>query len=277
MSPLYAPYSVLLSVYEKDNPEHLREAISSMVRQTVPPDDFLIVCDGPLTEALDRVIVEAAAVTETVRCLRIPTNQGLGRALARGLVACEHDLVARMDADDIAVPERAEIQLALFQADPKLDVTSGVVSEFRDKPRDIRQFRSLPEQHDEIVRFARVRNPINHPCVMYRRESVLEAGNYQDFFRLEDYFLWVRMIRNGARFSNSPEVLLQMRVGNGAYKRRAGLKYARSQVRLLRFMRSSAQISRADFLRGVALRVPLALVPDRARSFAFERLIRDQR
>ncbi len=277
MSPLYAPYSVLLSVYEKDNPEHLREAISSMVRQTVPPDDFLIVCDGPLTEALDRVIVEAAAVTETVRCLRIPTNQGLGRALARGLVACEHDLVARMDADDIAVPERAEIQLALFQADPKLDVTSGVVSEFRDKPRDIRQFRSLPEQHDEIVRFARVRNPINHPCVMYRRESVLEAGNYQDFFRLEDYFLWVRMIQNGARFSNSPEVLLQMRVGNGAYKRRAGLKYARSQVRLLRFMRSSAQISRADFLRGVALRVPLALVPDRVRSFAFERMIRDQR
>lgn len=277
MSPLYAPYSVLLSVYEKDNPEDLREAISSMVSQTVPPDDFLIVCDGPLTEALDQVILEAAEGTSTIRCLRIPTNQGLGRALAHGLVACKHDLVARMDADDIAVPERAEIQLALFQADPKLDVTSGVVAEFRDKPQDIRQFRSLPEQHNEIVRFARIRNPINHPCAMYKKQSVLEAGNYQDFFRLEDYFLWVRMIRNGARFSNSPEVLLQMRVGNGAYKRRAGLKYARSQVRLLRFMRSSAQISRADFLRGVALRVPLALVPDRVRSFAFERMIRDQR
>ncbi len=277
MSGTYPPYSVLLPVYHKDDPHDLWESIMSMVEQTIAPDDFVIVCDGPLTDELDRVLNDASQRSEAIRVLRLPTNRGLGVALSEGLDFCLHDLIARMDADDVAVPQRVQLQLDCFLDDPQLDLVSGAVEEFQSRPQDLAQIRSLPENHDDLVKFARMRNPFNHPCVMYKKSSVLKAGGYQDFFRLEDYYLWVRMLQGGARGMNSPEVLLHMRIGNGMYRRRSGVQYARSQLELLGYMRRTAFISTSEFLRGAAIRIPMSLVPDGARKLAFERVLRSRR
>ncbi|MFT0848761.1 glycosyltransferase [Actinomycetaceae bacterium L2_0104] len=274
MSRTYPPYSVLLPVYHRDNPADLRESIESMLAQTIAPSDFVIVCDGPLTDELDRLLNDVSRLADVIRVLRLPENRGLGIALSAGLDMCLHELVARMDADDIAVPDRARLQLDCFLDNPGVDIVSGAVEEFQSEPRDLSQARRLPETHDELVRFAKMRNPFNHPCVMYKKSSVIRAGGYQDFFRLEDYFLWVRMLQNGSQGMNSPDVLLHMRIGNGMYRRRSGMQYARSQAGLLGYMRRTNFITVREFFKGLAIRIPMSLVPDRARKFAFERVLR---
>ena len=111
-----ANYSVLMSVYHKERPEFLRLSVESMFAQTVPTDDFVLMCDGPLPEALASVIADLQnaydAVLNVVRC---EVNRGLSYALNDGLTFCKNDLVARMDSDDIAPAYRCELQLQAFQ------------------------------------------------------------------------------------------------------------------------------------------------------------------
>lgn len=197
-------YSVLMSVYAKENANYLSAAIESMLCQSCPPTQFVLVCDGPLTPALDKVIIDfTAAHPDLFRILRLPENQGLGFALQEGLSACECQLVARMDSDDIALPLRMEHQLAAMVADPCLDVVGGQIAEFVGDPRNIQGYRMVPISPEEVRQRAVRRNPINHMTVLFRRDAVLAAGNYQDMKGFEDYFLWGRMLASGLPHSES--------------------------------------------------------------------------
>ena len=95
-------YSVLMSVYHADNPDWLRVSIKSILDQTIPTDDFVIVCDGPLSEGLNQVLDEYSEVNNCIHVFRLKKNVGLGNALAFGIKCCKNELVARMDADDIS-------------------------------------------------------------------------------------------------------------------------------------------------------------------------------
>lgn len=115
----YGAYSVLMSVYSKENPTWLRLAIESMQTQTLPTSDFVLVCDGPLTPELDGVIAEKQRqMGETLTVVRLEKNVGLGNALNEGIKHCRNELVARMDSDDIAYPDRCEKQVAIFNKYP---------------------------------------------------------------------------------------------------------------------------------------------------------------
>ena len=209
---VYENYSVLMSVYHKEKPAHLEQAIESIQRQTRPADDFVLVCDGPLSAELDTVITEKqrelGAVLHVVRLMK---NGGLGSALNAGIACCKNELVARMDSDDIAYPERCEKQLAVFCAHPEISICSGTVEEFSASPEIVDVRRVLPETNAEIIRFAKKRNPFNHPCVMYKKSAVEAVGSYMDFYLLEDYYLWLRMLMAGYQGYNLQEPLLHMR------------------------------------------------------------------
>lgn len=268
-------YSVLMSVYYKEKPEFLRQSMESIFAQTMPTNDFVLICDGPLTVELNRVICEMQTkYGDVLSVFRLENNVGLGNALNQGMRHCKNELIARMDSDDIARPDRCEKQLSCFEKDIHLGICGGGVEEFNVDPYQIDSRRVPPETHDEIMAFCKKRNPFNHPCVMYRKSEVISAGEYQDFYLLEDYYLWIRMLMNGTRGYNIQEPLLWMRAGPNMYKRRAGWKYAKSQFSLFNYMRNSGFIGNGSFALSCIIRCASSLAPNFLRKMVFQGVLR---
>lgn len=136
------------------------------------------------------------------------------------------------------------------------------MEEFSAQPQNVENRRIVPQTHEEILKFAKKRNPFNHPCVMYRKSAVLAAGSYQDFYLLEDYYLWIRMLLNGSLGYNIQEPLLWMRAGSDMYKRRSGWKYAKSQYKLFCFMETENFISTVSCICSCVSRMLAALLPN---------------
>ena len=190
-------------------------------------------------------------------------------------LANDSELVARMDSDDIAYPDRCEKQIAVFNTHSEVSICSGIVEEFTTDPNTVDTKRVPPETHAEIVEFARKRNPFNHPCVMYKKSAVEAVGSYQDFYLLEDYYLWLRMLMAGYHGYNIQEPLLHMRAGSDMYLRRAGWKYAKTQAKLFKFMKQQGFIGNGQYIKSCVIRSGSALAPNWLRKFMFEKVLRD--
>jgi glycosyltransferase involved in cell wall biosynthesis len=228
-----------MSVYAKENPKFLAQAIESMLGQSVSTDDFVLVCDGPMTKELESVIAKYP-----LKVFRLKQNRGLAVALNFGLQFCKHDVIARMDSDDISAPDRIARQLKLMS---EYDIVGGWAEEFKDAPGDLGLIRKTPEL--EIERFARRRNPFSHPTVMFRRSIIQNAGGYsKEFPLIEDYHLWTRLLLSGVRGYNISKVLVYMRIGNGLYKRRSGWKYFKNMLRFRKWHRLIGFSSKLDYV-----------------------------
>ena len=268
-------YSVLMSVYAKEKAEYLRSAMNSMWEQTLPTNDFVLVCDGPLNDELDKVIDEMRQEHyATLNVVNLEKNSGLGNALNIGIKYCKNELIARMDSDDISRLDRCERQIQVFRDCSEIGICSGVVEEFMGSIDQIKAKRILPETHDKIQIFAKKRNPFNHPCVMYKKDAVEKAGGYKEFYLLEDYYLWIRMLQNGVIGYNIQQPLLWMRAGSDLYKRRSGWKYMRSQKALFKYMLDSEFISKSQYKRSILLRSLSSLSPNWLREAMFKTVMR---
>lgn len=272
---MYTDYSVLMSVYKKERAHYLEQAMESMWNQTVQTNDFILVCDGPLTNELDAIIAKMKKkYGNKLTVVRIPVNVGLGNALNKGIKYCKNELVARMDSDDISRPERCEHQLKVFNENKEVSVVSGIVEEFSETKEKIEARRVLPEQHKNILQFAKKRNPFNHPCVMYKKSAVEAAGGYKDLYLLEDYYLWIRLLQNGAKGYNLQEPLLWMRAGSEMYMRRAGGKYARSQRALFKYMWQTNFIGLTQYMSSILIRSMSSVAPNQVREMLFKIIVR---
>jgi glycosyltransferase involved in cell wall biosynthesis len=269
-------FSVVLPTYSGDVPSELCQSIESLANQTILPDELFIIKDGPLTDDLESTIEEKSkAFPTTIRTHQIEKNRGLGHALQVGIKNCTYNIVARMDADDISVPSRFEQQITFLDKNPEVDVIGGYIEEFDPVTSSIIARREVPTSHEEIKRLAKFRSPINHGTVMLNKEMVLSAGNYRDVDRMEDYDLWVRMLLNGARFANLPEVLVKVRAGKKMYERRGGWEYAREEIRTQVEFYRRGFISPPIFVFNVITRTPLRLVPNRIRGVIYKTFARD--
>lgn len=267
-------YSVLMSVYEKENPKWLAESIESILQQTVQPAEFVIVCDGKLTDALDRVLQKYQLEQPGIfRVFRLPENQGLGAALNYGLKQCRYDYVARMDSDDISFPKRCEKQLAVME-EKQLDLAGAIVLEFEGDIKNVTNQRITPRTQEEIIAFSKKRNPFNHPVVMFRKEAVLAAGGYQPFPYFEDYFLWVRILEQGAKCYNIMEPLLFMRAGEGMMKRRGGISYVKCIWRFKWELHRRGYTTWLQFLQSTLPHVIVSLIPNGLRKWIYQKLLR---
>lgn len=266
-------FSLLMSVYRGDDSAHLTAAFRSVVHdQTRRPDDVVLVQDGPVPSQLGETIkslIQSAPVPTTL--VSLPDNIGLGLALDRGLAVCKHDIVARMDADDVALPRRFAVQVPIVESG--VDLVGSALLEFADSPADIVGRRVPPLDPAEIVRYARFHQPFNHPTVIYRRTAVRAAGGYRHLPLMEDYLLFAKMIQLGATVANVEEPLVLYRVGAGAYARRGGVMLVKSEWRLQRSLRSQGFTTQAQFVRNVVVRGGYRLVPERVRRAAYQRLV----
>ena len=260
-------YSVLMSVYYREKSEFLYEAMQSIAQQTIPTNDFVLVCDGPLTESLEEVIDGMQNVFgEVLNVVRLFENKGLGNALNEGLKYCKNDLVARMDSDDIAHSDRCEKQLEAYIKIPDMGILSSGVLEFSDTPYIITGKRNVPRTNAEIVAYSRRRNPMNHPVVMFRKSKVQEVGGYSERFHLfEDYYLWVRMLRQGIKAHNLSEYLLSMRTPTDMFKRRGGLRYAKNMIEFRWWMYASGWSSLIDFMVSAIPQMIICILPNKLR------------
>jgi glycosyltransferase involved in cell wall biosynthesis len=257
---MHEPFSLLVPVYDGDRPDHIRRAMRSAVDdQTVRPDQVVIVRDGPVRDELARCLDElqrASPVPVTFVPLR--DNAGLGPALDQGLAASWFDVIARMDADDVAMPHRFEVELPLI-ADA--DIVGAGLYEFMEDTDEIVGQRVPPTGPARIRRYARMHDPFNHPTVVYRREAVLAAGGYGDLPLMEDYALFARMLAGGARAVNVAEPLVFYRVGAEAFRRRGGARLLRSELRLQREFLRRGFTSPPEYLRNVIVRGGYRLIP----------------
>lgn len=268
-----APFSLLLSTYGGDDAGFLHEAFVSTVHdQTRRPDEVVLVQDGPVPLRLAETIEELVTTSPVpVRHVVMADNVGLGPALDRGLEACAHEIVARMDADDVSRPDRFEKQLPLVEAGA--DIVGSGLLEFGASVDEVVGRRTPPTDPDTIRRVIRFRDPFNHPTVVYRRSAVLAAGGYTDMALMEDYLLFTRMVEAGARPANVAEPLVYYRVGAGAYARRGGRQLLRSELALQRRFRDLGITSRGEYLRNVVVRGGYRLVPEAVRKVAYRRLL----
>ena len=256
-------FSCIISVYVKEQPRFLSQCLDSIVKQTVLPDELIIVKDGPLTDDLETVLREFQYPNE-LKIVPLPENVTQGPARAEGIQAAKHEWVAVMDSDDICRPDRFEKQLEMITRQPELSIIGGQISEFEDDPKHSAAKRTVPCKHDEIIKFAKKRNPFNQMTVMFKRSAAIVAGNYRYFPGFEDYDLWVRMIADGAICANHPDILVDARVGGGMYSRRRGLSYVRAEWRMQKMLKSLGLINALEFVRNVTLRIPVRLLPKKA-------------
>ncbi len=271
--PAGQPFSLLISTWHGDRPDYLREAFDSTVQQqSRRPAQVVLVQDGPVPAELSeeiRHLVQTSPVP--VEHVRMAENVGLGPALDAGLRACAHEIVARMDADDVSVPERFEKQLPLIEAGA--DIVGSGLLEFGESTDDIVGRRTPPTDPREIRRVVRFRDPFNHPTVVYRRSAVVAAGGYADMALMEDYLLFTRMVAGGAEPANLAEPLVLYRVGDGAYARRGGARLLRSELALQRRFRRLGITTRRQYVRNVAVRGGYRLVPEGVRKVAYRSLL----
>lgn len=265
-------FSVLMSIYKNDNPLWLKESIDSLMNQSLKADEILIVKDGLLTPELENVL--KCYNDPTIKYISFNENRGQEMALRDGLLACQHELVARMDSDDISHPDRFKKQYEEFQKNPKIDVLGASIIEFDYSIADAKTVRRLPEGGEELLKYAKRRSPTNHAAVMYKKSAVIAAGNYQNFLWNEDYHLWGRMIMNGAVFKNLPDILLYVRGGKSMYQRRGGMKYAQQDWKLQMRFYEIGFLGAFDVITNLIIRLPVRLFPNSVRRFLYEQFLR---
>jgi glycosyltransferase involved in cell wall biosynthesis len=199
--------SVLLPVLNP-HPDYFRQAVASILTQTLGDFELLVVEDPAPRQAAPLL---ASYSDSRIRHIRNAARTGLVQQLNQGLAEARGELVARMDADDVAEPDRLLKQCELLRREPGVAVTGSQVRIIDELGRH-RGYGPYPLTHEAILAAMPRFNPLAHPSVMFRRDVVKNAGGYQYQLHNEDYELWSRLAVSGHRFANHPEPLLRYRI-----------------------------------------------------------------
>lgn len=270
-------FTVCTSVYKNDNPEYIEVALDSLlVNQLVKPTEIVLVQDGPIPEETSRVLNNYLDnYNECFHVIKLDKNGGLGNALKIGVENAKYDIIARMDSDDIAAPDRFEKQIDYLERHPECDIIGGQITEFIGDPSNIVGRREVPLINEDIYKYMKSRCAFNHPTVMFRKSAVLSVGNYKDWFWNEDYYLWIRMMMKGCVMANLPDVLVNMRSGLDQYSRRGGKKYFDSEIRIKKLMLDNGLISKSEYLVNYIERFIIQLLlPNSVRGWVFRTFAR---
>lgn len=271
--------SVLMSLYWRERAEYLAESLESVWNQTAQPREVVMVLDGPVGDDLMQVVDSYAEREDgpALQIVALKENGGLGRALAEGMKHCRCELVARMDTDDVMMPERLEHQWTYMCAHEDVAVCGAWIDEFvtgEDGRKMVVATRKLPETNEELRKFSRGRSPMNHPVVMFRKSCVEAAGGYEHFPLLEDYYLWVRMMVRGDVFHNLQESLLMFRQSADVYRRRGGWRYALNEIKFQRAIYRLGFIGRTRTMKNIVIRYCVRIMPNGLRSVIYRKLLR---
>lgn len=227
-------FSVLMSIYYKENPSHFDECMKSVWdNQTLKPTEIILVQDGELTLKLYQKIDEwKAKLGDVLNVMQLSQNIGTGNAKNIGLNHCKYEIICIVDTDDICMPERFEKQINFFKNNPNVDIVGGQIYEFVDGIDSLTTKRIVPCKHKDLVDFAKTRSPFNNMTIAYKKEVVLRVGGYHHHLWMEDYNLFLRLIASGCQLHNLEDFLVYVRIDNGMHGRRRGIRYIQSEKQL---------------------------------------------
>lgn len=224
-----APISLLISTYAGENYLYLQRALESIRDQTLAPAEVVLVVDGPVDAHQEAVIARLSSdgyLRTTMKVVWLAKNRGLAAALNIGIKHCSYPWVARLDSDDVAHPRRLEIQWEYLTEHPGIDLLASWHRECGEDGLPLGRVKTIPEEHEEIMKQLRWRNIISHPTIIFRREHVMQVGGYDEAFILqEDYELYARLAVSGARFAACQKVLVDVTSTSSQRKRRGGIDY----------------------------------------------------
>lgn len=268
-------YSVLMSLYIKEKPEYLWLAIDSILNQTVAPDEIVVVKDGPLTDELNAVLQKYTTThPKLFNIVSSEKNLGLGLALNLGLQHCKNELVARMDTDDIAKPDRCEKQLRIYDAKPELSLLGSSVDEFFSDPSQIISRRVVPIEHKAIYEYAKRRSAFNHPTIMYKKSKVIEAGGYGNLRRNQDVDLFGRMLFSGCIAGNTEESLLWFRSNDELAKRRKSWENTKSYIGTIKKFWKMGYSDFSDYAVVAVAQIGMFLMPVKLQHWVYKNYLR---
>ena len=264
-----------MSVYAKEKPEYFRLAVESMISQTTEPDEIIVVQDGPLPTDLYSTVHEyAERYPNLIQIVVSEKNIGLGLALNLGLEHCRNELVARMDTDDISLPDRCQKQLECFEKDSNLNICGTWIDEFLDSTNNVISSRKVPCEHKTIYKFGKRRSPFNHPTVMYRKSAVLDCKGYSDLRRNQDVDLFGRMLFHGFRAINIPESLLLFRADDSLVKRRKSWGNTASYIETIHRLKAIGYSSFWDVFTVTIGQLIMFIVPVKVQQVLYSKFLR---
>ncbi len=268
-------YSVLMSLYKKEDPDYFQLALDSMINQTVKPDEIVLVEDGPLTDELYAVVKDYEDKYYGLLHLVInKRNLGLGLALNKGLEVCRNEFIARMDTDDISKPERCEKQLKRFEEKPELAIVGSYIDEFIGTPDNVISQRRVPTTSETIYNYAKKRSAFNHPVVMYRKSAVLAEGGYSSLKRNQDVDLFGRMLFKGYKAENIDEALLWFRSGRDLAIRRKSWENTWSYIATIRKFWKMGYSSFSNYISVALAQTMMYLMPVKIQSWIYKKFLR---
>lgn len=268
-------YSVLMTVYDKDNPLYFKTALISMINQTKIPDEIVIVKDGPVNSNIQSVINEVKKESSIfIKEIQLEKNKGLGLALNEGIKHCRNELIVRMDSDDISLPTRCEKQIIEFEKDSELDIVGCPVIEFMDEINNKVGERKVPLDNASIYKYCKKRDPFNHPTVMYKKSKVEAVGCYSDLRKNQDTDLWIKMLTNNAKCLNLPEVLLYFRFDENTYKKRKNWLNTKLLIKIRWKAYLTEFCSFSDFFQVLVAQLMIFIMPMKMQKFIYRSLLR---
>jgi len=267
-------FSVLMSLYKNDKHEYLITAIDSILNQTLKPNQFVIMVDGPVSDDIKELLINYSKSNPIIELHFRKENLGLGLTLKEGLNYCKYEYVARMDADDYSLPYRFEKQINYLKQHNDISIIGSAIKEFSSDINNTESLRVVPETNSQILKFAKKRNPFNHPSVIFKKEAVLSVGSYKNVRNLQDYFLWVDLLLAGYKGYNIQEPLVLMRADNNLFKRRSGKKYINIQNDLLKYMKEKKFITNRQYILSKVIRTCSGYAPNWLRQIMFKKILR---
>lgn len=276
MNKLEENFSVSISVYQNDSPAYFKEAVESILNQTLLPSEIVLLIDGPIPTDTQDIISYFKKKCNFLKVIKLDINLGHGNARRIGLNHCTNNIVALMDSDDICCDNRFELQFNFLINNKEISVVGGQIEEFEDNVNNIISKRIVPETNAEIMKFIKFRCPMNQMTVMFRKKQVLEAGGYLDWFCNEDYYLWIRMLLKKNNFHNLKETLVKVRVDLKMFDRRGGWKYFKSEYNIQKLLKSNKIITYYQFCFNIIIRFIIQVIlPNKLRRILFLKLFRN--
>tara|TARA_B100000579_G_scaffold388730_1_gene362062 strand:+ start:691 stop:1524 length:834 start_codon:yes stop_codon:yes gene_type:complete len=259
-------FTTIIGVYINDRLDWFQKAIDSILNQSIPPKQIVLVKDGPISIEINDYIKNVLLVYEHIEFTIHSLNSSVGRGnwLNTALKLSNYELVSHMDSDDISRLNRFEKQLEYLNNNPDIDVLGGIIEEFNINPGDTNKIRKVYSKHDDIFKSSKNFCPMNNVTVMYKKDPVLRVGGFSGGEGVqEDYILWVKMLSNGYKFSNIKDVIVDVRVGNNFQSRRKGFRYINYEIKMQKIFYDYKHISMFKMIINITLRSIIRLMPAR--------------
>lgn len=251
--------SCAINVYINDRPRYVKEAIESILNQSKIPDELIIVVDGPIGVQLRNLINSYEVDCEFIKVFSLAKNIGIGAARNYAINRCTGDLIAIMDADDISRPNRFELQYNFFM-NCDVDYLGGQIEEFNELLK-IRQKRLVPIHHEQIVKFAKYRAPMNNVTSMFKKSKYSESGGYDAVRFMEDYRLFYKFLNTGSKFHNLEDTLVDVRNNSERINRYRGINYLKNEYNFFLELFLLRNINFFQFFINMAIRLIVRVLP----------------